>query len=299
MQFSASRLAKSLLLSFWTRGARTRTCRVPRPRRAAAALCVRQAGRQAGGRPAGGGGDESASIILRCNISELAKELYLRCKLRTGAKFLKDSKMSKQTIALVLATVGALFSIATDAFAPTTLSSEKRVASVTALDAEQGELTRRGAFEAVSASFLTAVVAGGLPSPACADVTNKVASTAAIRAVKRALKDLEKAEFACVGNQYTDAKEALRTPGLNEVRKNCLILIRGGEDGAEAENLKSAYEKFVKDLEALDSQASLGMRGRKKDIQLAGYYDSALASLKAFLEVGERSATIPLQESSE
>lgn len=210
--------------------------------------------------------------------------------------------MSKQTIALVLAAVGALFSIATDAFAPTTtLSSEKRVASVTALNAEQGELTRRGAFEAVSASFLTAVVAGGLPSPACADVTNKVASTAAIRAVKRALKDLEseKTEFACVGNQYTDAKEALRTPGLNEVRKNCLILIRGGNDGAEAENLKIAYEKFVKDLEALDSQASLGMRGRKKDIQLAGYYDSALASLKAFLEVGERSATIPLQESSE
>ena len=208
--------------------------------------------------------------------------------------------MSKQTIALVLAAVGALFSVATDAFAPTTiLSSEKRVASVTALDAEQGELTRRGAFEAVSASFLTAVVAGGLPSPACADVTNKVASTAALRAVKRALKDLGEAEAACVGNQYTDAKEALRTPGLNEVRKNCLILIRGGNDGAEAENLKITYEKFVKDLEALDSQASLGMRGRKKDIQLAGYYDSALASLKAFLEVGERSATIPLQESSE
>ena len=179
------------------------------------------------------------------------------------------------------------------------ISSEKHVASVTALNEQRAELTRRGAFEVASASFLTAVVANGLPSPAYADVTNKVASTAAIRAVKRALKDLEKAEFACAGNQFTDVKEALRTPGLNEVRKNCLILIRGGEDGAEVDNLKSTYQKFVKDLEALDSQASLGMRGQKKDIELAGYYDSALASLRAFLEVGERSAILPLQDSAE
>lgn len=202
-----------------------------------------------------------------------------------------------QTLVLTLAAIGTLFSSSADAFATT--SSEKYTASVTALNAEQG-LTRRGLLGKVaSASVLTAGVASGLPSPAFADVTNKVASTAAIRAVKRAVKDIEKAEFPCVNNDFTDVKAALRTPGLNEVRKNCLILIKGGEDGPEAENLKTAYAKFVKDIEALDSQASLGMRGRKQDIQLAGYYDAALASLKAFLEVGERSALIPLQESSD
>lgn len=199
-----------------------------------------------------------------------------------------------QTFVLTLAAIGTLFSSSADAFATT--FSEKYAVSTTALNAEQG-LTRRGLLEKVAAASV--LTASGLPSPALADVTNKVASTAAIRAVKRAAKDLEKAEFPCVNNDFADVKAALRTPGLNEVRKNCLILIKGGEDGPEAENLRKAYDKFVKDIEALDSQASLGMRGRKQDIQLASYYDAALASLKAFLEVGERSALIPLQESSE
>ena len=208
--------------------------------------------------------------------------------------------MNLKTLVLAFAAVGALFPTTVDAFA--TISSEKCAASTTALNAEQQQqgLTRRGLLDRVtSASIMTAAVVNGLPPPAYADVTNKVASTAAIRAVKRALKDLEKAEFACVGNQFTETKAALRTPGLNEVRKNCLVLVKGGEDGPEADNLKSAYDKFVKDIEALDSQASLGMRGRKQGIELAPYYDAALSSLKAFLEVGERSAIIPLQESSD
>ena len=198
-----------------------------------------------------------------------------------------------QTFVLTLAAIGTLFSSSADAFA-TTFSEKYYAVSTTALNAEQG-LTRRGLLGKVAAaSVLTAGVASGLPSPALADVTNKVASTAAIRAVKRAAKDLEKAEFPCVNNDFADVKAALRTPGLNEVRKNCLILIKGGEDGPEADSLKKAYDKFIIDIEALDSQASLGMRGRKQDIQLAGYYDAALASLKAFLEVGERSVVIPL-----
>lgn len=205
-------------------------------------------------------------------------------------------KMVNQTF-LTLAAIGTIFSSSADAFA--TISSEKPAPPTTVLNAER-RVTRRGLLGKVaSASVLTAGMASGLPSPAYADVTNKVASTAAIRAVKRAVKDLEKAEFPCVNNQFTDVKAFLRTPGLNEVRKNCLILIKGGEDGPEADSLKKAYDKFIIDIEALDSQASLGMRGRKQDIQLAGYYDAALASLKAFLEVGERSALIPLQESSD
>ena len=170
--------------------------------------------------------------------------------------------------------------------------------SATALSAEkngQQIVSRRIVFGTPATIFVAGCLSVATAAPVYADVTNKVASTAALRAVKKGIKDLEKAEFPAVNNEYADVKAALRTPALNEVRKNCLILIRGGEDGSEAENLKTNYNAFVKALEALDTQASLGMRGRK-EIVLASYYDAAVKSLREFLEVGERSATIPLQD---
>ena len=160
---------------------------------------------------------------------------------------------------------------------------------------EQFMLSRRKVFGAATPILAAGCFSGvATTPPAHADVTNKVASTAALRAVKKGIKDLEKAEFPAVNNEYADVKAALRTPALNEVRKNCLILIRGGEDGPEAENLQTSYSAFIKSIEALDTQASLGMRGRK-DIALASYYDAVVETLKIFLDVGERSATIPLQ----
>mmetsp|Transcript_20124 Transcript_20124/g.43935 ORF Transcript_20124/g.43935 Transcript_20124/m.43935 type:complete len:202 (-) Transcript_20124:181-786(-) len=170
--------------------------------------------------------------------------------------------------------------------------------SATALSAEKSRqriVNRRIVFGTPATILVSGCLSVATAAPVYADVTNKVASTAALRAVKKGIKDLENAEFPAVNNEYADVKAALRTPALNEVRKNCLILIKGGEDGPEAENLKTNYNAFVKALEALDTQASLGMRGRK-EIVLASYYDAAVKSLRDVLEVGERSATIPLQD---
>lgn len=99
-------------------------------------------------------------------------------------------------------------------------------------------------------------------------------------------------------NDYENVKLAIRVPPFTEVRKNCQILIRGGEDGPEADNLHSTYAEFIKKLEELDSKASLGMRGRKGMV-LQQSYDDTLRGLIAFEEVAERAAEIPLQYSDE
>lgn len=210
--------------------------------------------------------------------------------------------MSRSSVLSVFVAVLSSSVVCSNAFAvvPMTkdhISSATRSTSTCALFAEQQQMTRR-IFGATASIFAAGCLTAATAPTAYADVTNKVASTAAIRAVKRAVKDLEKAEFPCVNNEYADAKGALRTPGLNEVRKNCLILIRGGEDGPDAEDLKTSYDSFVKAIEALDTQASLGMRGRK-NIELASYYDSSVKTLKDFLNVGERSATIPMKDVAE
>ena len=86
----------------------------------------------------------------------------------------------------------------------------------------------------------------------------------------------------------------LRSPGMNEVRKNCLVLMKGGEDNAETDSLKNSYDNFVRAIERLDSQASLGIRG-KKNIELIGDYDATVKALKQFLDIAEKSAATPLQ----
>lgn len=183
-----------------------------------------------------------------------------------------------------------LFVAAEAAFVSPTSSSQVKVAA-THLGAEQ---TRRDVFATAAASCFAAAVAASTPLPAYADVTNKVASAAALRGVKRGLKDLEKTEFYAAENNYIETKSGLRSPGMNEVRKNCLVLMKGGEDNAEADSLKNSYDNFVRAIERLDSQASLGIRG-KKNIELIGDYDATVKALKQFLDIAEKSAATPLQ----
>lgn len=74
------------------------------------------------------------------------------------------------------------------------------------------------------------------------------------------MKELEKLEFFAAQNEYSEIKQGIRAPGLSEIRKNMGVLIKGGEDGPEAENLKNAYDTFIKSIEELDGSASLGFR---------------------------------------
>jgi hypothetical protein len=147
----------------------------------------------------------------------------------------------------------------------------------------------------IKSSLTTAAIAVStttLPQPAYADVTNKVASKAALRYIKRAIKEFEKLEFNASNNDFTEIKAGLRTPALSEIRKNAGILIKGGEDTAEAENLVAAYAAFIKDIEKLDGDASLGLRGRR-NVQLLPSYDQTLKALKEFEEIAIRATTIP------
>ena len=135
------------------------------------------------------------------------------------------------------------------------------------------------------------------PSPALADVTNKVASKSALRYIKRSIKELEKLELYASTNDYAEIKQGLRSPALSEVRKNASVLIKGGEDGPDAEMLVSSYGTFIKDVEKLDGDASLGFRGRK-GIELYPAYSEAVKDLKIFEEIAAKATDIPLSNSS-
>lgn len=133
-----------------------------------------------------------------------------------------------------------------------------------------------------------------------ADITNKVASSAALRNVKRSQKQLASLELYATTEDYQGLKEAIRQPPLSEMRKNCFILVRGGEDVPDARNLQAKYQRFIQALESMDSTASLAMRGRK--ISEETFYDSykgTMAALADFLSVAEEAASIPVQYDAE
>mmetsp|Transcript_77990 Transcript_77990/g.226267 ORF Transcript_77990/g.226267 Transcript_77990/m.226267 type:complete len:190 (-) Transcript_77990:167-736(-) len=154
-------------------------------------------------------------------------------------------------------------------------------------------LTRRQYVETLSA----AVIAGAsLPKPAYADVTNKVASSTALRSVKRSQKQLKDLLPAAQSNDFTQVKAFLRTPPFAEVRKNCFILVRGGEDSPKAAELDSAYKAFIASIEKIDSTASLGIRGRKiPDLQMSDEYQVIESAMSDFIKVAEEAAEVPVQ----
>ena len=157
---------------------------------------------------------------------------------------------------------------------------------------------KRALKQLIGASSIMVLTSASISRPAFADVTNKVASQAALRYIKRTIPAFEKLEFYAAQNDYKEMKLGLRTPALSEIRKNGNTLIKGGEDGPEAQNLVEAYAQFIKNLEALDSSSSLGVRG-KKGVQLYSLYKASLNDLNAFVVIAERSVQVPLQVVSE
>jgi hypothetical protein len=145
----------------------------------------------------------------------------------------------------------------------------------------------------------SALIAGTVlatPLMANADITNKLASSSALRNVKRSLKQLDSLELYVTTDNYEELKRSLRLAPLADVRKNCFILVRGGEDGPDAQSLKLLYQKFILALEQMDSTAGLAMRGRK--IPKGTFYASykvTVSTLADFLKVAEEAADISVQ----
>lgn len=141
--------------------------------------------------------------------------------------------------------------------------------------------------------------------PANADVTNKVAGSTALRSLSRAQGQLRaKLLPPAQSNNYVGVKTALREPPFDTLRKDMLILVRGGEDGPLADKLLASYKQLIKALEAIDATASMGMgRGRgggKIDpFQLSLEYDNIEKALDLFINVASEAAGIPLQEMSQ
>jgi len=177
--------------------------------------------------------------------------------------------------------------------APHTLVALKAKTNSETVFASRRDLFGHILFSTTASTVIAPIILGN--KPALADVTNKVASSSSLRLLKRALRSLEDLELAASSNDYEGIKTGLRTPPFTEVRKNCVVLIRGGEDGPDAEALQSTYADFIKSVEELDSNAGLGVRGRK-GISLIGPYDESVKRLRAFLEVAERSVAIPIAQ---
>lgn len=135
-----------------------------------------------------------------------------------------------------------------------------------------------------------------LPQTASADITNKVASSTAIRSVKRSQKLMDTLELYAVNDQYLELMDAIRNPLMSDLRKSCTTLVRGGEDGEDAEKLVSSYQSFITSFEKMYTKAGLGLRGRKlPDGEMLGLYKDAVTTLGNFVAVAEDSVTIPLQ----
>ena len=138
---------------------------------------------------------------------------------------------------------------------------------------------------------------------ALADVTNKLASTTALRSLERVKEQLPvKLKPVAQANDYIGIKQALRLPPFDQVRKDLLTVVRGGEDGPKAGELQLAYKRLIKSLEDFDATASIGM-GRsgkpKPDVfQLIIEYDEVEKALVAFLRIGTEAADIPVQYDS-
>ena len=134
------------------------------------------------------------------------------------------------------------------------------------------------------------------PAVANADVTNKVASGAALRSVQRAQRQFGNLELAASQNDYEETKKALRLPPFSDIRKNCKILVNGGSDGPNAAELEQRYKDFIASVEKLDGTCSVAMRGRSVPSErLYEEYRAVAASLEAFANVAKESAEIPVQ----
>ena len=154
-------------------------------------------------------------------------------------------------------------------------------------------ISRKALLEGLAAGVIGSAI---LPGVANADITNKVASTEALRKVKRAQKQLNKLLPIAQANDFLEVKAFLRTPPFADVRKYAFTLVRGGEDGPKAVELEKSYKAFIASIEKIDSTSSLGIRGRKiPQLQMSEEYVVIESTMQAFLKVAEEAAEIPVQ----
>lgn len=163
---------------------------------------------------------------------------------------------------------------------------------------------RRDALTSIATTSFSILLTTLLPLPAHADfalVEARRAGATALTGLKRALKDVQALELAASTNDYAGVLEGLRSPAMKDSRKCCTVLIGAEElaEGPEMENLKRGYEVYVKTLEAVYTQASLGFRGQKKNVALIGYYDAYVKAMKGMIESGERSLAVPTKDTKE
>jgi hypothetical protein len=128
-----------------------------------------------------------------------------------------------------------------------------------------------------------------------ADVTSKVASSAALRNVKSSQKKLAAMEVLVEENDYSEVKEAIRAAPFSDVRKSCSTLIKGGEDGPDFEELQVRYKSFVTKLEKMDSNASLALRGRTLPAgEFVASYQATVEALTNFVDIAQSAVEIPM-----
>jgi len=150
-------------------------------------------------------------------------------------------------------------------------------------------VSRKRAFQDVIATTIATVTVGTTVSaPAFAVTFGGIDATPeeSLRYVRRGIKALAKTELSVTNKEYLEVRDALRSPSLDTLRKYCKILIASGAE-TEKDELTYRYEKFVKDFESLDSQANLGVRG-KKDVKMNVLYRDSLKELTAFADEAEK-----------
>jgi hypothetical protein len=154
-------------------------------------------------------------------------------------------------------------------------------------------ISRRQALSSGAVGFASAFF---VPLAANADITSKVASSAQLRNVKRASKQLDTMELYATNGDAAGLRSAIRLAPLSEVRKAAFTLVRGAEDGPDAELMSSTYQTFIRALEQMDSMAAVSVRGRAlPEGQLYALYRDTVTALAEFLKIADQAVTIPIQ----
>ena len=79
---------------------------------------------------------------------------------------------------------------------------------------------RRDLLKKVTFSIATVVSTTSYPSLVHAEGQNKIATTSALRVIKKSMKELKNMEFYAIDNDYVNVKNALRVPPFTECELN-------------------------------------------------------------------------------
>jgi hypothetical protein len=110
--------------------------------------------------------------------------------------------------------------------------------------------------------------------------TTTTTTSSPLRKVKSALQKLrsETVRDVVVNYEYLDLKQILRLPPLSEVRKSCSSLLK------QFPQCESQYRNFIVQLEAFDTMATLGLRGKIPSWEeWNGAYERTITALQGFV----------------